>query len=388
MSATVFDRPFTGPQFDMPDHGIHIVRGREPILRMQQALADLSVRCDQTGAMDDLAYFLSKPGALKKIPCLILISIGSEPSTKSGENLSADELVAALLLYEHKAAGHGIRIFATDDTTGRRTLVAPPPLRSAVAMIASRKLLDVGARSILISFRHEAPTIDPSFAGVLQDATSLSQWATREREIVGYLPLEGTFDATLAKMGQRTRNHLRYYRRRAETQLGCSFFPAVEIGRTEFLALNRECAYTVSDEVAGWRYDSLKDLEIPLVMGSRDRDGRWLSLIAGRRHHARMEVHWQMNRSDLPEHSLSTVMRAYLIEHEISQGTTRLYFEGGTTHSMNHSFVPERSTDLIVMRRSPFAAVIPTLAKRFLPPENMLLQVLSDENLKWHHTGR
>jgi len=68
MSATVSDRPFTEPQFDMPDRGIHIVRGREPILRMQQVLADFSARCDQTGAMDDLAYFLSKPGALKKIP--------------------------------------------------------------------------------------------------------------------------------------------------------------------------------------------------------------------------------------------------------------------------------------------------------------------------------
>ncbi|MCU1224799.1 MAG: hypothetical protein JWQ42_2892 [Edaphobacter sp.] len=372
----------------MPGHGIRIVRGREPILQMQQVLVELSARCGQIGAMDDLAYFLSKLGALKKIPYLILISRSSESSTKSAENLSTDGLVAALLLYEHKAAGYGIGIFATDDTTGRRTLVAPASLRSAVAMIASRKLLDLGARSVLISFRHDASTIDPSIASVLQSATSVSRWATREREIVGYLPLEGTFDATLAKMGQRTRNHLRYYRRRAEAQLGCSFFPVVEMGRTEFLALSRGCAYAVTDDVAGWRYDSLKDLETPLFMGIRDKDGRWLSLVAGRRHHARMEVHWQMNRSDLPEHSLSTVMRAYLIEHEILQGTTRLYFEGGTTHSMNHSFIPERSTDLIVMRRSPFAAVIPILAKCFLPPENMLLQVLSDENLQWHLQGK
>ena len=46
-----------------------------------------------------------------------------------------------------------------------------------------------------------------------------------------------------------------------------------------------------------WRYDSLKDVETPLLMGMKDKDGRWLSLLGGRRHHDGTEILWQMNRT-------------------------------------------------------------------------------------------
>ena len=53
---------------------IHIVRGSESILRLQQVLTDLSVRCGQPGVMDDVGYFLSKPGTLRRVPHLLLFS--------------------------------------------------------------------------------------------------------------------------------------------------------------------------------------------------------------------------------------------------------------------------------------------------------------------------
>jgi len=43
---------------------IHIVRGCDSILRLQRVLAELSVKCGQPGVMDDVGYFLSKPGTL------------------------------------------------------------------------------------------------------------------------------------------------------------------------------------------------------------------------------------------------------------------------------------------------------------------------------------
>jgi hypothetical protein len=383
MAGITSDKPLATTESTTADYIVHLIQGRESILRMQQGLADLSKRCNQPSAMDDLKYFLSRPGALKKTPYLVLLSSSTGAPT---EITSPDEVMGALLLYEYRVAGRGSGIFATEDTTGRRTLVAPLSMRLTVAMMASRTLLDRGAQSILISFRHPDPAVDVSQAEL--DGASALRWASREREIVGYLPLESTLDKTLAKMGRRTRNHLRYYRRRAEAQLGCSLDPQVDISRSEFLTLNRECAYAVPDALAGWRYDSYKDLTAPLLVGIRDKDGRWLSVAGGRRHNGRTEVHWQMNRNDLPLLSLSTIMRAYLIEHEISQGTERLYFEGGTKHSMNHSFVTEKATDLIVMRRSPVALLMRKLAKRLLPPEHMLLQVLSDKELHWHLVGK
>lgn len=187
----------------------------------------------------------------------------------------------------------------------------------------------------------------------------------------------------MALLGTRTRNHLRYYRRRAENQLGARFVPEAKISREEFLSMNRISAYPVTDEVAASRYDLLGRLTSPVLYGMVDRDGRWLSLIGGRHCADSMEMHWQMNRDDMPSQSLGTAMRSMMIEQEVLLGTRRMYVEGGTTHSMSHAFVRQKATDLIVMRQSPLTRVLPALVKRFLPPENMLLQVLEDTTLVW-----
>jgi len=295
---------------------------------------------------------------------------------------------AALLIYEHHFGGHGIRIFATDDTTGRRTLVSPAPMRTAFALTACRTLLDRGAQIILITFRHNDAQVDPALQEILRSESHSCRWASREREIASYLPFEETLDATMALLGTRTRNHLRYYRRRAENQLGARFVPEAKISREDFLALNRISAYPVTDEIASSRFDLLNRLKSPVLYGMVDRDGRWLSLIGGRHYQECMEMHWQMNRDDMPSQSLGTAIRSMLIEHEVKLGTRRMYVEGGTTHSMSHAFVREKSTDLIVMRQSPLTRVLPSLVKRFLPPENMMLQVLEDTTLTWRVVGR
>ena len=179
-----------------------------------------------------------------------------------------------------------------------------------------------------------------------------ARWSTRERVIPGYLELLPTYDATLARVGVRTRRNLRYYRRRAETDLGCVFLPQVQASREELLSFNSECMYGVAAKVAGWRYDSLKELSGPVFMGVKDREGRWLSMLGGRRYLNRSEILWQLNRDGLAAYSLGTVMRSYFIENEIGQGSRRLYAEGGTPHTIRFSFVPENLTDLIVVRQT------------------------------------
>jgi hypothetical protein len=354
----------------------HIVRGADSILRMSTRLMELCAKSGQPGAMDDLDYFLSRPQIRKKTPCVIGLSAGAQEMM--------GDLDAAVLLYEHQMSGRGLRIFATDDTTGRRTLVSAPLLRSRFALAACHTLLTHGAQCVLLSFRHDETCVDGALAEILADPGYGCRWASREREIAGHLPFESSLDATLALMGARTRNHLRYYRKKAEQQMGCVFMPDAKISREDFIELNRICAYPVPDDVAAWRYDSLSVLKSPLLYGLRDRDGHWLSLIGGRHSNGNMEMYWQMNRDDIPSQSLSTAMRALLIEHEVKLGTRRLYVEGGTTHSMSHAFVREKVTDLIVLRQSPIARIIPAMVKRFLPPENMLVKVLEDADLKWN----
>lgn len=362
---------------------IHVVSGGKSILRLQPVLNDLSARCGQLGVMDDVGYFLNKPGILRRVPHLLLVS--KEP-TLDLERLAADDLVGAALLYKYKVLGCGIGTYTTNDRSGRGSLVAPAALRSTLAEIVSRMLMDDGALAVLISFRdgdaanQEGPNKN-RLSGISAANDKTTRWAWRERETADYLLLEKTFEGTLAKIGQRTRRNIRYYRKRAEAELGCQFVPAVKIDRREFLQFNRDCMYSVSAKIASWRYDSLKNIGTPLFMGMKDKDGRWLSLLGGRRHHAATEILWQMNRNGLSVYSLCLVMRAYFMEHEISHGMTRLYMEGGTAHPMRYSFVNNKVIDLVAMRRSWPALLVRRLAKHLVKRDNELAVMLLDQSL-------
>jgi hypothetical protein len=354
---------------------IHVIQGCDSILRLQRVLSDLSVKCGQPGVMDDVGYFLSKPGTLRRVPHLLLFS--SAPVLDL-ERVTADDLLGAVLVYRYVVLGCGIGIFSTNDRSGRGTLVAPAALRSTLAEMATRSLIDRGVFAVLISFR-DGDTGSPKKESTANDKTA--QWVWRQRETPDYLPLEETFDGTLAKIGTRTRRNMRYYRKRAEAELGCVFVPRVQISKREFLDFNRECMYAVPGKVASWRYQSLENLGTPVFMGIKDKGGRWLSLLGGRRHHDGTEILWQMNRSGVSAYSLSIVMRSYFMEHEIAHGMRKLYMEGGTAHPMRFSFVNDKVTDLVVVRRSRLGMVVPTLAQLFIKPDNDLALMLLDKSL-------
>lgn len=340
--------------------------------------------------MDDIGYFLSKPGLLSRVPQLLLVSKKADLDWKC---VTASDLLGAVLLYKCVVLGCGIGIFTTNDRSGRGTLVAPAALRSNIAALASQWLLNHGGLAVMLSFRADATVeseidLDNDLSNSPQGSRKTMRWARREGDVIEYLPLESTFDATLAKIGQRTRRNMRHYRRQAEEQLGCAFFSTVDIGKSEFLKFNLECMYAVPAGVAAWRYDSRKSLSKPLLMGIKDKDGRWLSLLGGRRRCDGTEILWQMNRSDLSAYSLSLVMRSYFIEHEISHGMSRLYVEGGTGHPMRFSFVKEKVSNLVVLRRSLLGSLVPRMAKRFVKLDNELAVMLLDKSLEWRVSAK
>lgn len=376
-APAVDQRGFPKARLQLQPH-VHIVSGRKAILALSDLLLRFAERCDQSGAMEDMTYFLAKPGFLKRVPRLMLIAKSSE--------LSPESLLGALLLFEYHVAGCGTGLYTTNDRSGRNTLVAPPGLRSQIAHFATQTLLKRGAHVAMITFREE-PAELVTIPTYLPPRVS-SHWASRTREIAEYLPLETTFDATLARMGQRTRSNMRYYRRRAEKELGCTFIPIAELTRLDFLAFNRECMFAVPEAVAAWRYDSLQELSHPLLMGMRDAEGRWLSIVGGRRFRAGSELLWQMNRDGLPLYSLSLVMRSYFMEHEIAAGSARFYIEGGTSHPIRHSFTTESLTDLAATRRSPVAYAVRKLARHVIPSDNELAKMFADADLVWHRHGK
>jgi hypothetical protein len=184
-------------------------------------------------------------------------------------------------------------------------------------------------------------------------------------------------------LGKRTRRNLRYYRRRAEADLGATFIPSMAVSREQFIKMNRASTNPAPQADAAWRYDCLGDLPGSMFAGVRARDGRWLSVVGGRRHEGVTEIEWQMNRAGLPRHSLSTVMRSYLMEHEAALGTTTMMFRGGTSHSMRNALIDSHVLDILVVRRSRLAWLVRQLAARLFPESNFLGKVLRDKGLVW-----
>ena len=96
---------------------------------------------------------------------------------------------------------------------------------STVAEMAIRSLMDRGVLAVLISFRdgevgnHKEGLDKSQPFGSYSTNDKKARWAWRERDTPDCLPMEETFDGTLAKIGTRTRRNMRYYRKRAEAGL-------------------------------------------------------------------------------------------------------------------------------------------------------------------------
>lgn len=355
-----------------------LITGRQEILVHAKLLIELSERYGQTGAMDHLDFFLTSEDSLKKTPHLILLKESGESS-----EITAQTVVGAVLVHEYRVFGIGTGIFATADSSGQRTLIGPPELRSMVAARAAEFLMKRGGRTVLISFEEVSRG---ELRRYLQlEARNKENWefATMLRGFRGSFRIEKTYEETLAKLGKHTRRNLRYYRRRVETELGCVFVPQAVLSEAEFLQFNRDCAHQVTPAVMARRYKTTHEMEGALFAGVKTSSGEWLSLIGGRKHHGVTEIDWQMNRGGFANYSLSTVMRSFLIESEVASGTKSLDFEGGTPHSMRFAFEVMYANDLLVARRSIPVYLLRKFARRVMPSTNFLAQMLADPKRIW-----
>lgn len=366
---------------------VYIVRGEAAILRLQGLLVKYSERCQNlSGTLLDLPYFLQKPGFLKRVPYLFLIAKRS--GVPVGE-LTPDDLTGTVLLLEYRICGVGTQAFATNDRSGSGTLLARPEDRARVAALVCGVLMGHGAKVAMLSFTG-ASAADVQREPVFRELgrkTQGTRWAVRHRRHPAYLQLQPTLEQTLAGMGQKTRSNMRYYRRRAEKEFGCSLVAHVEDNSDDLLRFNRACMYPISEATLLWRLNVLQAMHQPFLMGLKDREGQWLSVLAGRRFGETSEILWQMNRAGYPSHSLGTVMRSYCMEQEVMLGAKRLQVEGGTFHSMHHSFVDEEILDLVVLR-SGTQRVLRHVVNRFIPADNSLADMLKSDELYWHGFDR
>lgn len=366
-----------------PGWGTKIVSGRKALQGLKPMLLELAKRYGQDGAMDYLEFFLDQTHVGRRTPHVVLIGDGLEAG------ISAERVYGALWVYAYRLPG--MRIFASDDISGRRALLSPDEARVAYARFAAEALVKMGADAVVLSFMDFVPGKGPNSSRDPWSEPGAWLAGTRRKLVRSHLPLEPTMDATLAKIGQRTRSNMRYYRRRAEAQLGCVFHAEAEMTEEEFLECNRQSTFAVSDAQATWRYASVKRYPGAFLMGIRAGDGRWLSVTGGRRYADASEIDWQMNRADLPKASLCTVMRSYLIEHEIGLGMKRLFIEGGTPQAIRVSFTIHPVRDMVFVRNTRRLRVLERMketairyANRFSPRLVPALKILTDRpGLQW-----
>jgi hypothetical protein len=359
-----------------------MLRGREEILRLRTVLTRLCTLCGQTGAMDYLEYFLTSTENLKKIPYLMLMASRSDVGAFE---LKAEDIKGAVLVYEYKVLGIKSSLFTTSDFNGSRAVIAPAAQRKQVSAAACRYLMEHGAQVVLLSLE---PGPQETCHICFEEAMAGEKkhlWTTQTREVGATIALQPTLDATLANMGKHTRRNLRYYRRKADAELNYNFAGDAKSTLTmaQLVELNYASTHPVAHKVLERRYQTLTSMEGFFCVGLRQTGGPWISLLGGRRHHGVAEIDWQTNREGLAKYSIGTVIRSYLIEHEIAIGTDRLSFEGGTPHTMRHSFLPEKAMDIVVINRSLFVFLLRRSAKWLHPEKNFLLQTLLSPALKW-----
>jgi hypothetical protein len=369
VSGRIIVEPVSYPMGTLPP--FTAVRGHANVLALHETLSDLADRCGQSGVMDFLPYSLSLCGFAAKVPHLVLLLD------------SAGELQAAVLLYEYGIGKLSSGIFVPADHCGERTVLAPEPLRSLFAWQAAEYLIDRGAHLVLLTLRKgDFPLPDTAVSPRLR--VSSRTCATWRRIVLRTLRLSSTFDETVAAMGSHTRRNLRYFRRRAESEFGATFVPVADLSESEFLALNHHSLYPVLPWVVKWRFCYARKLPGSVFAGLRAKDGRWLSMIGGRRRKGTTYIDWQMNLKDFPAFSIGTAMRAYLLEHEIACGIQLLTFEDGTPHPMNRAFVPENVTDLLLARRSLSPNILRKVAARIPLKRNVLADTILSDTLIWH----
>ena len=166
----------------------------------------------------------------------------------------------------------------------------------------------------------------------------------------------------MERVGYKMRRNLRYYRRRAQTEFGCSFVAdmSVEQRRDAVCALFDKGTYKTESDRAHLVEDALLSAPGSFAMGLQDSQGNWLSYIAGWRGAGGTSIDWQLNSDTHESTSISTAMRAYCLEHEIGLGSPAIIFVGGTSPFWSRVCERDVCADLVATRNG----LLGSLARR------------------------
>ena len=203
-------------------------------------------------------------------------------------------------------------------------------LRTAVRFLFSST--GVRALRLLIAPR------ESDIAAVLQAVSSLHMDVASKHMVSCHsrLSLPSRYEQFLARMGNSTRRNFRRYRFRFEVAGGRY---AEQLTLDEFtsaasvLATKSHIAVTAESIQRCLRM--LAVAPRPLMAGLRGSNGQWVAILGGWKGTQSTMLFSQLNADrDYPHHSLSVVLRGYVIESLIAQGMQEILFWAGSSNPL------------------------------------------------------
>jgi hypothetical protein len=269
------------------------------------------------------------------------------------------KLEACVLFYEHCRFGIGLGLFRGGDYIGESLVVAPEALEVHYVHLATQALLKKW-RVHGVSITMKAPAAR---------CIELMGPASYFRRFIGSevqhkLPLASTYEGMLASLGPRTRRSLAGKRQQLEKSTNVQFVPELDPEQSleVMLGLEAKSMPQRNSEFYHARYRLLRAKSEFFNMGLRLPDGPWLSLVTGWRRNRVTYVDLQMNDMSYKKESLSAVMRAYLLEHEIAHKQELINFVGGSSLLLRRYCEPlEPCSDIFISKpclRSKFFEVL------------------------------
>jgi hypothetical protein len=308
--------PRHGPMFDDCERTADLIIGERKIRALFGAIHELRLRCGQEDDLTtDPQYFIAINTLKDRRVAAVLIRRNHE-------------LEACVLFYEYCKFGIGLGLLRGGEHMGESLVAGPEAFRVQYVHLATQALL-----------RHwRIHGVNLTVRASLDDCIQVMGPKGKYRMFSGgsikyKLPLESTYRAMLAGMGPRTRRSLAGKRQQLEKSANVVFLPLLEPAQAleAMLKLQQRSLPNRTTKFFHARYRLLRENPGFFCMGIRLPDGTWLSILSGWRRNLVTYVDLQMNDMHFKKESLSAVMRAFMLEHEIACKQELINFVGGTS---------------------------------------------------------
>jgi hypothetical protein len=345
----------------------------EPTFRsFLPAIGELRRRCLQENDLTtDPEYFIATNTQAHKRVAAVLIRRNREPE-------------ACVLFIEYCVFGIGLGIWRGGNPAGDGLTIGNDTFKVHYVHLATQALLQHW-RIFGVSVLMKAP---------LQRCIEIMGPTGKYRMFYGrnlecLLPLESHYHAMLAGMGPRTRRSLAGKRRQLEMRARAAFEPSLEPAQAleAMLWLRPRSLKKQSTKFYEARYSLLRDRPDFFCMGMQSPDGTWLSILSGWRQSRVTYVDFQMNDSHFKKESLSAVMRAFMLEHEIAHEQQFIYFVGGTSLLLRRYCQVDEPSTCVFLWRPSIRATLWQMLIRHMKPESFYERVKTESGINWRKSG-